>query len=420
MRLTTRLRNVWKAFGPGLVTGVAGDDPSGITTYSIAGARYGATPLWLLLYVLPFMIAIQNMCARIGALSSCGLAGNIRTHYSRWLLVPIAIALVLVNTANVGSNIYGMAGALNLLVPLDIRLLAVLMSAFIIIAVIFLRYRQIASLFKWFALSLLVYGIALAFVDIAWRDILLHTLIPTLSPDRELFIVMFAILGTTISPYMFFWQASQEAEEFHQDRPGVRVCKFRIVHHHGMLAQVNRDISWGMIISNIISFFIITLTASTLFHQGGGTIETLRDAAAALEPLAGPYASLIFTVGLVGSGLLAIPILAGSAAYVVAELLGWPASLDKPFNRARQFYLVMVASISVGILMPFLGISPVQALFWTAVLNGLLAAPLIMLIIHMANNPAIVGPHRSHTIIHALGISALFFMLTGAIYVVFS
>lgn len=414
-----RIGKLWKSLGPGVVSGMAGDDPSGIATYAIAGARFGSMPLWLLLYILPFMISLQNMCARIGALSGCGLAGNIRQHYSRWLLLPIAIVLVLTNTFNVGANVYGMAGALNLLVPIDIRLLAILLSAFIAYAVIFLRYRTIAMLFKWFAMSLLVYGIALFLVDANWRDLVWHTLIPTIAPDRELLLVMFAILGTTISPYMFFWQASQEAEEIHQERPGVRVCKFRVV-HRGMLNEVNRDIKVGMIVSNLISFFIIGLTASTLFASGGQGIESLRDAAMALEPLAGRFASLIFTIGLVGSGLLAIPVLAGSAAYVVAELMGWPASLDKPFNRARQFYLVIVAAIAVGILMPFIGITPLQALFWTAIVNGIAAPPLIMLIIHMANNPAIVGPHRSHAIVHSLGIAALFLMLTGSLFVVLS
>ncbi len=415
----SRIKEFWKALGPGLVTGVSGDDPSGITTYTIAGARFGATPLWILLYVLPFMIAIQNMCARIGALSGCGLAGNIRQHYSKWLLAPIAVALVLTNIFNVGANVYGMAGALNLIIPLDIRLLAIITAAFIMNAVIVLRYSQIAALFKWFAMSLFVYTIALFIVDPNWRDLMWHALIPTIAPDREMLIIMFAMLGTTISPYMFFWQASQEAEEIHQGRPGIKVCKFRVV-HRGMLAAVDRDIKIGMSVSNIISFSILALAASTIFANGGSNIETLRDAAVALEPLAGPYATLLFTVGLVGAGLLAIPVLAGSAAYVVAELMGWPASLDKPFNRARQFYLVMVAAVAIGMLMPFLGITPVQALFWTAIINGCLAPFLIMLIIHMANNPKIVGPHRSHAIVHSLGIGALFFMLTGALFVILS
>lgn len=417
--MASKLKAFWKLLGPGLVTGVSGDDPSGITTYAIAGARYGAMPLWLLLYVLPFMIAIQNMCARIGALSGCGLAGNIRKHYPAWLLAPVAIIIVLTNTFNVGANIYGMAGAVNLMVPVDVRILAVLMAVFVINMVVVLRYRQIAALFKWFAMSLFVYGATLAMVDVSWRDVVLHTLIPTVAPDREMLLVMFAILGTTISPYMFFWQASQEAEEARQDRPGLKVCKFHVVHHRGMLAEVGRDIKIGMIVSNLISFFIIALAASTIFGTGGD-IETLRDAATALEPLAGSYASLLFTIGLVGAGLLAIPVLAGSAAYVVAEVMGWPASLDKPFNRARQFYLVMVASVAVGILLPFVGITPVQALFWTAILNGIAAPVFIMLIIHMANNPAIVGPHRSHAIVHSLGVATLFFMLTGALFVILS
>ncbi len=402
------------------MTGVSGDDPSGIATYSIAGARYGAMPLWLLLYVLPFMIAIQSMCARIGKLSGCGLAGNIRRHYSVWVLVPVALLIVFVNTFNVGANIYGMAGAINLIVPIDVRLLAVITALVVIGMVIFLRYSQIAGLFKWFAMSLFVYGFALALVDVDWRNVIIHTLIPTVAPDKDLLILMFAMLGTTISPYMFFWQASQEAEETRQEQPHLRVCKFHIVHHRGELAEVTRDIKVGMVVSNIISFFIIALTASTLYGTENGSIETLRDAAAALEPLAGHYAVWLFTIGLVAAGLLAIPVLAGSAAYVVAELMGWPASLDKPFNRARQFYLVMIASICIGILLPFIGITPLQALYWTAILNGIAAPFFIMLVVHMANNPHIVGPHRSHALIHSLGVAALFFMLTGAFFIVLS
>ncbi|MCC6405183.1 MAG: divalent metal cation transporter [Candidatus Yanofskybacteria bacterium] len=414
-----KLLRFWKALGPGIITGAADNDPSGITTYSIAGARFGTAPLWILLYILPFMIAIQNMCARIGALSGCGLAGNIRRHYPAGLLAIVAVALVAANIFNVGADIYGMAGALNLIIPLDIRLLGTLMAIAIMALVITLRYRHIESIFRWFAISLFVYGIALFLVNPDWMTIARSLLIPVWTNGDAFFLTLFAMMGTTISPYLFFWQASQEAEDVRQDRPTLRVCKFRTV-RPGILHQIELDTRLGMIASNLVSFFIVSLTASTIFTAGSDDITTLRDAALALKPLAGEYAFILFALGVVGSGLLAIPVLAGSAAYVVAEFMGWSASLDKPFNRARQFYLVMVGAVAVGMLMPFLGMTPVQALYWAAIINGMIAPPLIMLIIHMANNPDIVGPHRSSAPVHYLGVIAMMLMLTGTLFVVFS
>lgn len=419
MGIRARIGRFWRALGPGLITGAADNDPSGIATYSIAGARFGVSPLWLLLWVLPFMIAIQNMCARIGALSGCGLAGNMKRHYPAWLLGLVAVSLIGANTFNVGADIYGMAGALNLVIPINIQLMAILMSGAIIILVITLRYRTIERIFKWFALSLFVYGVALVITRPDWWHLIRNTLVPSFQLDRTYIFTLFAMLGTTISPYLFFWQASQEAEDIRQDRPGLKVCKYRTV-HPGILANISLDTRIGMTASNLISFFILSLTATTIFRAGGSELTTLRDAAAALQPLAGPYAFALFAIGIVGSGLLAIPVLAGSAAYVVSEVMGWPASLDKPFNRARQFYLVMVAAVAIGMLLPFVGISPVQALYWAAIINGMIAPLLIMLIVHMARNPKIVGPHRSAHHIHGLGVAALFVVLTGALFVILS
>jgi len=419
MSIRKRIGRFWRALGPGIITGASGNDPSGIAVYSIAGARFGLSALWILLWVLPFMITIQNMCARIGALSGCGLAGNMRRHYPAWLLGTVAVALLGANIFNIGADIYGMASALNLVVPINIQLMAVVMSVTIVILVIVLRYRTIEQIFKWFALSLFVYGITLILVHPDWLLLLRRALIPSFHLDKSFMFTVFAILGTTISPYMFFWQASQEAEGIRQDRPGLKVCKYRIV-HPGVLSNISMDIRIGMASSNLISFFIMSLTATTIFNAGGADISTLRDAALALQPLAGQYAFLLFAFGLIGSGLLAIPVLAGSAAYVIAELMGWPASLDKPFNRARQFYIVMATAVALGILLPFMGISPIAALYWSAIINGLISPLLIMLIIHMARNPAIVGPHRSKPHIHGMGVMALGILLTGAFFVILS
>ncbi len=415
--MVSKIRNFWKSLGPGIITGAADNDPAGIATYSITGAQFGAAPLWLLLYLLPFMIAIQGMCARIGTFSGCGLAANIKRHYSWWILAIAAISLIAANVFNIGADVYGMAGALNLILPINIQLMAVMMAVIIMVLVIVLKYRTIETIFKWFALSLFVYGIALVIVQPNWPAILWHTLIPTILPTKAFLIGIFAIMGTTISPYLFFWQASEEAEE---GRSHLRVCKYHIV-APAHLKQVDRDTKIGMISSNLVSFFIMSLAASTIFRAGSvTTLASLRDAAQALGPLAGPHALALFALGVLSSGLLAIPVLAGSAAYVVSELMGWPASFDRPFNRARGFYLVMVAAVALGMLLPFVGISPIRALFLSAIINGLVAPILMALIIHMGRNPAIVGPHTSTTWSHWFGIGALFLMLTGTVFMIVS
>lgn len=421
MTLRKKISRFWNSLGPGLVTGAADNDPAAITTYAIAGAQFGFSMSWLLLWVLPFMISIQNMCARIGALSGCGLAGNIKKHYPAWILILAVGSIIIANTLTIGANVYGMAGAVNLLLPdVPIQFAAIAMAVVIMILVIVLRYRQIEMIFKWFAMSLLVYGAALILVQPDWFTLTWHLIIPTVIPSRAFVLTAFAVVGTTLSPYLYFWQASQEAEELKQDHPGIRVCKFRPV-HRGMLSAISLDTRIGMITSNLISFFVMSLMASVIWNTGGATeLATLRDAAVALEPFAGEYAYLLFTLGIISSGLLAIPVLAGSAAYALSEMMGWQASIDKPFNRARPFYLVMVGSVVISMVVPFLGISPVQAMFWSAIVMGLSAPLLIGLVVHMARNPEIVGPHRSSLPVHTLGVGALFFLLTGSLYVIFS
>jgi NRAMP (natural resistance-associated macrophage protein)-like metal ion transporter len=402
-----------------MVTGAAGNDPSAITVYAIGGARFGPAALWLVLYALPLMIAIQDMCSRIGALSGCGLAGNIKRHYPAWILAPVAIAIILVNVLNVGANIYGMAGAVNLLVPLPVSVLALGLSAGIMVMVVKLRYAQIVAIFKWFALSLFIYAATLLLTNPDWLAIIKGVLIPTFDGGREYLLTAFAILGTTIAPYLFFWQASEEADEVRQARPHIRVCQFRPT-KPSFLRKVKLDTRIGMTMSNFIAGCIMAVTAMTLWRAGIQDILTLRDAASALEPLAGSLASTFFMIGVLGSGLLAIPILAGAAAYVSAELFGWHASLDKPYSKARQFYLVMLSAVAVSMVTPFLGITPVQALFWIAVINGALTPPLILLISHMAANPKIVGTNTTSYRGHAFGLLAFLVMLTGSFIVLFS
>jgi NRAMP (natural resistance-associated macrophage protein)-like metal ion transporter len=415
--MTERIKKLWKSLGPGLITGASGNDPAGITAYSIAGARYGYVMLWVLLFILPFMIAIQEMSARIGAISGCGLAGNIKRHYPGWLLAIIASMIVLANTFNVGANIYGMAGALNLLIPLNVQFLAVILSGIVLVMTIFLRYSQIVTIFKWLSLTLFAYVAAFFLIqDIQWGAILRYTLIPFVHFDRDFLVVLFAVVGTTISPYLYFWQASEEAEEFRQGHPRVKVCKYHAI-HRSELNRMESDTKIGMLFSNVISFFVVALAAATVFHAGTGNIETLREAAEALRPLAGDYAYFLFTLGILGVGLLAIPVLAGSAAYVIAEVFNWRGSLDERFSRAKQFYFAIVVSVIIGLSIPFLGITPVQALFYTGVLNGLISPILILMVIHMANNKDIVGPHVSRPIVVHLGHASFFVMLAGTIFV---
>lgn len=412
-------RKFWKKLGVGFVVGASDDDPAGIMAYTIAGARYGNSLLWTLLFSLPFMIAFQEMAARIGALSGCGLAGNIKRHYPAWLLVLISGIIVITNTLNVGANLYGMAGALNLLLPIPIEALAIILSAVVLLMSILLRYEQIVRIFKWLALSLFAYVFAFFSVHANWGDILTHTLIPSLHPDKYFFITLFAVVGTTLSPYLYFWQASEEAEDVRMGRPHIKVCKFRPVDPKEF-HRIEWDVKVGMIFSNVISFFIMALAAATLFRAGAGNIETLREAAAALQPLAGEYAYLLFTAGILGVGLLSIPVLAGSVGYVLAELMGWRGSLDKTFLQAKEFYIAIVLSVVVGLLIPFLGITPVQALFYTAVLNGLISPILIVMLLHMSSNPNIVGPHVTKRFGHVLGLIGFFLMLAGSAIVFMS
>jgi NRAMP (natural resistance-associated macrophage protein)-like metal ion transporter len=404
---------MWKSLGSGLITGASDDDPSAIATYTIAGARFGNSMLWTLLFSLPFMIVFQEMSARIGALSGCGLAGNIKRHYPVWLLIIISSIIVATNTLNVGANIYGMAGALNLLLPIPIEALAIILSAVVLILSIVLRYDQITSIFKWLAITLFAYVFAFFAIHVNWGDVFTHTIIPSFISSKAFVITLFAVIGTTISPYLFFWQASEEAEDVRMGRPQIKVCKFRPINPREF-HRIEWDVKAGMIFSNVISFFIMALTAATLFRAGVTNIETLREAAAALQPLAGEYAYLLFTAGIIGVGLLSIPVLAGSVGYVLSELMGWRGSLNKTFLQAKEFYLAIVLSVIVGLLIPFLGISPVQALFYTAVLNGLISPILIMMLLHMSSNPNIVGPHVTRRPSHIIGLIGFFLMLAGS------
>lgn len=413
--MKARIKKFWKSLGSGLITGASDDDPSAIVSYSVAGARLGPQTLWTMLYILPLMIVIQVMSARIGLASSCGLAGNLKRHYPRMLLFFIATLIIVSNVFNIGANIFGMAAGIELLLPGSATIWSFVLVGFLIWMVIALPYRRIVALFKWFALVLVSYIIA-GFIAIDdWPTMLRNLIIPTFSFNKEFFIIILAVLGTTISPYMAFWQASEEAEERrikNNEQNKKYVCEFRVV----TKKEINRtigDTKIGMIFSNLVGFFVIALTGSVLYNAGVHEINTVQDAAAALKPLAGNYATLLFTLGIVGSGLLAIPILAGSSAYVLSEMFNWKGSLDKPFSKAREFYIVIIIATAVGIIMPFAGIGAVQALFWTAIIHAIVAPFLIATLIHMANNPAIVGPNVNSPKTNALAYLAFIVLALG-------
>lgn len=378
------LRRIIAAIGPGVITGAADDDPSGIATYSITGAQFGTQFLWTAPLLWPLMAAVQTMCARIGLVTGRGLAGALRSKYPRWVLATAAGALFIANTINVGADLGGMADAAHLLTGVPAIAWVVAFGIGITIATIRLRYAAIANTLKWLALILVVYVVAAFDVHPDWASVLRATAVPSMPHGRDAWATLVALLGTTISPYLFFWQASQEVEE--EKAAGQLTLKARQGATRTQIIDRKIDIGFGTLFSNVAMFFIIVTTASTLHAHGQTHLATSADVAAALRPLAGRFAMLLYTIGIVGTGLLAIPTLAGSAAYAFAETFNWRQGIDETFMRARAFYAVIGVSIALGALMGFAGISAVKALYWTAVINGLLAPFLMIGILQAASD----------------------------------
>ena len=372
------IRALLKSLGPGIITGAADDDPSGIATYSIAGAQLGTKLLWTALLTWPLMAAVQMMCARIGKVTGQGLAANFKQRFPRWLLLAFVIALLAANTINIGADLAGMADAASMLSKVNSHWFVVAFALLISWATIRLQYRQIANVLKWLVLVLFAYPITAFVVGANWGQVLRDTVIPSMPHTQNEWATLVAILGTTISPYLFFWQASEEVEE--EKSAG----QSSLAKRRGATAQEldlrNIDVGVGAFFSNTVMFFIILTTAITLNRHGITNIETSRQAAEALRPFAGNFATTVFTLGIVGVGFLAIPTLAGSAAYAFAETLGWRQGLNKKLRQARWFYALILVSTGVGVALDFIGINPVKALYWTAVINGLLA-PFIMVAI---------------------------------------
>ena len=376
------IRALLKALGPGIITGAADDDPSGIATYSIAGAQLGTKLLWTALLTWPLMAAVQMMCARIGKVTGRGLAGNLKQRFPRWLLLAIVVALLIANTINIAADLAGMADASSMLSGINSRWFVVVFALLISWATIRLEYRQIASVLKWLVLVLVAYPITAFVVGADWGQVLRDSLIPSMPHSKNEWATLVAILGTTISPYLFFWQASEEVEE--EKLAGQTTLASRRGATPEELGLRNIDVGVGAFFSNMVMFFIILTTAITLNRHGIVNIETSRQAAEALRPFAGNFAATLFTLGVVGVGFLAIPTLAGSAAYGFAETLGWRQGLNKKLTGARWFYALILGSTGMGVALDFVGINPVRALYWTAVINGLLAPFLMVAILIVA------------------------------------
>jgi NRAMP (natural resistance-associated macrophage protein)-like metal ion transporter len=367
-----------------VITGAADDDPSGIATYSVAGAQLGTKLLWTALLTWPLMAAVQMMCARIGQVTGQGLAANFKLRFPRWLLLTFVIALLVANTINIAADLAGMADAAAMLSGINSRWFVIAFAILISWATVRLQYKQIANVLKWLVLVLFAYPVTAFVVGANWSQVLHATLVPSMPRSRNEWETLVAILGTTISPYLFFWQASEEVEE--EKSAGQSTLALRRGATPEELGLRNIDVGVGAFFSNMVMFFIILTTAITLNKHGIVNIETSRQAAEALKPFAGSFAAALFTWGIVGVGFLAIPTLAGSAAYAFAETLGWRQGLNKRLRQARWFYALILGSTGVGVALDFIGINPVKALYWTAVINGLLAPFLLVAILIVARD----------------------------------
>ena len=377
-------RAFWKSLGPGIVTGAADDDPSGIASYSIAGAQYGTALLWMAPFTWPLMIAVQMMCARIGMVTGRGIAGALRHKFPRPVLLVAAIALFIANTINVGADLAGMADAGELLTGVDSHIWVIVLGVGIATATITLRYATLARVLKWLALSLVAYVITALYIGPDWGVVGRDTVIPRIPHVRGAWATVVAILGTTISPYLFFWQASQEVEE--EKAIGRRRVADRVGAEEYEITTRAIDVSIGALFSNAAMFFIILATALTLHRRGLTHLETSREVAEALTPIAGRFASLLYTIGLLGTGALAIPTLAGSGAYAFAEIFGWRQGIDERYNRAPGFYAAFICSVAIGAAIDFSNVNAVAALYWTAVINGVLAPFLLVGILIAASD----------------------------------
>ncbi|MBI3379749.1 divalent metal cation transporter [Candidatus Gottesmanbacteria bacterium] len=403
--------------GPGFVTGAADDDPSGVATYSIAGAQFGYSLNWLTLFLTPMMISVQEMCGRIGMVSGMGLAGSIRKYYSKKLLIFALSLLIIANTINIGADLGIMAASMQMVLRLPFFFWLIFVTVFTIFLEIFVSYDKYSRYLKWMGLTLLGYGITALIVKQDWLSVIKYTFIPHIEFNIKYVMILVGFLGTTISPYLFFWQASQEVEE--EIKEG-KITEFEEsptilkeeIHH------MQKDTAAGMIFSNLIAFAILLTTSATLFRNGIHDIETPQQVALSLRPLAGDSAYLLFTFGIIGIGLQSVPVLAGSAAYAFAESFGFKEGLAKKFTEAKAFYATIGFATTIGALMNLLGINAIKALYYSAILNGIIAVPLIAIIIRLADDKRIVGLHRTNKVSKIIAWITFVFMTIAVVLMI--
>ena len=406
--LRKRIAHFWKLLGPGLVTGASDDDPSGIATYSQAGAAYGLSTLWTSIVAFPLMAAIQQMCARIGLVTGQGLTGTLKKNYPKPILYLMLLFSFPAIIMNIGADIAGMGAVGNLLFSaIDASFFSVFFTILLLGLIIYLPYRKIASVLKYLCIVMLVYFIVPFLYKQDLSVIIKATFIPTIQWNKDFIAILVGILGTTISPYLFFWQASVEVEEMKHKKSHLMVNK-RIIH------DMKQDVDFGMSFSGLVMYFIILTTGTVLYNGGVHQIDTVEQAAQALKPLAGNMAYLLFAIGVIGTGLIAIPVLSGSLSYIFTETFGWEEGLDKKFHEAKGFYVIIALSLLLGLSLNYIGISPIKALIYTAILYGLTAPVLIGIILHVSNNKSIMGGFVNGRLTNVLGFIALIIMTLAA------
>ena len=408
-----RVRRFFSELGPGLITGAADDDPSGISTYSVTGASFGYAPLWTALFSFPLMVSVQLMCSRLGMVTGLGLAGVIRRRYPKWVLWGACSLLIVANIVNIGADLGGMADATEMVTGVNSLVWTPIYAALIISLLFWTSYSLIAKVFKWLTLILFAYVITAFLAHPQWRTVLYSTFVPHVEWSSAYIATFVGILGTTISPYLFFWGAAQEVEE--ERKLGRQTVEEREGATDEELRKSRTDVITGMFFSNLVMYFIILTTAATLHAHGTTTIDTAQQAAEALKPLAGSGAYLLFTLGLIGTGMLGVPVLAGAAAYAVAEACNWRGTLEDRPHLAKKFYAVVASSMILGLVLDYAGFNAVKMLFWSAVLNGVLAPPLVVLVVLLTSSKAIMGDRTNPPVLKWLGWATAVIMAAAAI-----
>jgi NRAMP (natural resistance-associated macrophage protein)-like metal ion transporter len=408
MKGSGRIRRYLKILGPGIITGASDDDPSGIATYSQAGAGFGLVLLWMAPFTFPMMAALQGMCARIGLVTSQGLTHTLKKYYHPVILLLMLVFSVPAIILNIGADIAGMGAVTNLLFPrIPSFVFSLVFTIILMFTIIIFPYQKIARILKWLCLSILLYLVVPFVVKVDWKQVLINTFIPHIELNKNFIEMVVAILGTTISPYLFFWQATMEAEDMeHQEK--------KLIVDKRILQNMTTDVNTGMFASNLVMLFIILTTGVVLYNAGIRQIDTVDQAAKALAPLAGKFSYICFALGVIGTGFLAIPVLSGSLSYILAESFGWEEGLDKKFNQARAFYVVIILSLVIGLLINMLGISPMQALIFTAIFYGITSPVMIAVILHIGNNKKIMNGYTNSRLSNLLGFATFILMTVAA------